>query len=303
MKNIVRVNIHPRPTSRDYDYHLPHIGNNYNQENTTSESYLSKFINHIDPSNTVYLTSCGEPVSRLIAVKKIIENHYNDIVIESPGSTYTTPDPLFNNGYTVVSRQAIDADKLAKKYLEYYPVLQKFSQRYTYEYHSRDHGYFNASNRFWYQYGRDMPEAPGVEHMHLYKIFDTVFEQLVNTLKTSMQTIGIDESMLRSKLMLRLSHNPPGVRIDNLVVNRHVDNTIVTAWVYQDHPGAYIDHGQEFEEQAVPIENIHDIDTELLLIPGLDYCDQINCATPATFHSVRELVIDHRISLVAFIKY
>jgi hypothetical protein len=87
------------------------------------------------------------------------------------------------------------------------------------------------------------------------------------------------------------------------VVNRHVDNSIVTAWIYQDRPGACIDQGQEFEELAVPIENIHDIGTELLLIPGLDYCDQTGCATPATFHSVRELVIDHRVSLVAFLKY
>jgi hypothetical protein len=303
VKNIVRVNTHPRPQSVDYDYHLPYIGNSYDQVTHVSESYLSEFVKHVDPDNRVYLIGCGEPISRHISVKKIIKNHYSDIVIESPGTNYNGPDPLFTNGYATVARQTIDADKLATQYLEYYPVLQKFSQRYTYEHHSRDHGYFNASNRFWYQYGQDMPAAPSDEHKYLYKIFDTVFEQLINTLKPSMHTIGLDETRLRSNLMLRLSHNPPGSRIDNLVVNRHVDNSIVTAWVYQDRAGACIDHGQEFEESAVPIENIHDINTELLLIPGLDYCDQTGCATPATFHSVRELVVDHRVSLVAFVKY
>ena len=270
MKKTVRVNIHPRPEALDYDYHLPYIGNNYDQVTHVSESYLSEFIKHVDPDNRVYLMGRGEPVSRHLAVKKIIKNHYGDIVVEPLGVDYNSSDPLFTNGYATVARQSMNADELAKQYLEYYPVLQKFSQRYTYEHHSRDHGYFNASNRFWYQYGQDMPAAPGSEHLHLYKIFSTVFEQLINTLKQSMHTIGLDEKMLRSKLMLRLSHNPPGARIDNLnklVVNRHVDNSIVTAWVYQDRPGACIDHGQEFEESTVPIENIHDITTELLFIP------------------------------------
>ena len=304
MKRVVRVNIHPRPTSLDCEYHLPYIGNSYNQSEHITESYLSEFLRHVDPSNSIYLMGCGEPQSRHLSVKKIIENHYSDIIIEPMGKGYTNPDPLFTNGYTTIAKPAgFNAAELSDQYLEYYPLLQKFSQRYTYEHHSRDHGYFNADKRFWYQYGEDMPEAPSPEHLHLYTIFNRLFEQLITALLPSMQKIGLDETALRSKLMLRFSHNPPGVRIKNLVVNRHSDNSIATAWLYQDRLGGYIDQGQEFEEQAVPIEEIHNIETEFLLLPGFDYCDQTGSATPSTWHSVRELVVDHRTSLVAFIKY
>ena len=304
MKPTVRVNIHPRPRSLDCDYHLPYIGNSYNQGEHITESYLVEFRKHVDPNSRVYLLGCGEPTSRHLSVKKIIEDHYSDIEIEPMGTGYTNPDPLFTNGYTTVTKPAgVDAAELSRQYLEYYPRLQKFSQRYTYEHHSRDHGYFNADKRFWYQYGQDMPAAPSPEHKHLYTIFDRLFEQLITALTPSMEAIGLDEKMLRSKLMLRFSHNPPGVRIKNLVVNRHCDNSIVTAWVYQDRPGGYIDHGQEFEEQAVSIDTVYDNATELLLLPGFDYCDQTGSAIPSTWHSVREIAVDHRTSLVAFIKY
>ena len=304
MKRTVRVNIHPRPASLDYDYHLPYIGNSYNQSTHITESYLVDFLNRVDPDNSVHLVGNGEPISRHLSVKKIIEGHYRDITIEPTGTGYANTDPLFTNGYKTVAKPlGCDAAELSRQYLKYYPMLQKFSQRYTYKNHSRDHGYFNADKRFWYQYGEDMPAAPGPEHKHLYTIFDRLFEQLITALTPSMNAIGLDEKMLRSKLMLRFSHNPPGVRIKNLVVNRHCDNSIVTAWVYQDRPGGYIDHGQEFEEQAVPIDAVYNNATELLLLPGFDYCDQTGSATPSTWHSVRELAIDHRTSLVAFIKY
>ena len=304
MKRTVRVNIHPRPASLDYDYHLPYIGNSYNQSTHITESYLVDFLNHVDPNSRVYLTGCGEPTSRHLSVKKIIEDHYSDITFEPMGTGYANPDPLFTNVYkTIAKPPGVDVTELSRQYLEYYPVLQKFSQRYTYENHSRDHGYFNADKRFWYQYGEDMPTAPSPEHKHLYTIFGRLFEQLITALKPSMELIGLDEKMLRSKLMLRFSHNPPGVRIKNLVVNRHCDNSIVTAWIYQDRPGGYIDHGQEFEEQAVPIDTVYDNTTELLLLPGFDYCDQTGSATPSTWHCVRELAVDHRTSIVAFIKY
>jgi hypothetical protein len=303
MKQIVKVNTHPRPLDSDYDYHVPYIGNNYDQSEHVTASYLSEFRRHVDLDKTVYLVGRGEPVSRHIAVKKIIEKQYTDIVIDPLGNNYTNTDPLFTNAYTTVARPASFAVKeLADKYLEYYPVLTKFSQRYTYENHSRDHGYFATGQRFWYQYGEDMPVAPGKEHKELYEIFDKLFQQLVAVLKTPMETIGLTEPHLRSKLMFRLNHSPPGALIDNLIVNRHADNSIVTVWMYQSQPGGYIDYGQEFEQQPTPFETLHNVDQEILLMPGIDYCDQTGCATPATFHKVCEMVTDHRVSLVAFVK-
>ena len=64
MKRTVRVNIHPRPASLDYDYHLPYIGNSYNQSTHITESYLVDFLNRVDPDNSVHLVGNGEPISR-----------------------------------------------------------------------------------------------------------------------------------------------------------------------------------------------------------------------------------------------
>jgi hypothetical protein len=303
-KRIVRVNTHPRPINADYDYHIPYIGNVYNQKEHVADQYLLDFTKQIDTNATIYLVGCGEPSTRNIVAKQCIKSKYHDVIIDPITNSYTNNDPLFTDVYATIPRPTdFDVDKLAKQYLEYFTILPKFSQRYNYEFHSRDHGYFAAGKRYWYQYGEDMPLPPSAEHENLYKKFSQIFDQLVDTLLPSMKMIGLNESKLRSKLLLRLSHNPPGARINNLVVTRHVDASIVTAWIYQDQLGAYIDYGQEVEESAVPIETVHDSGKEILLLPGLDYCDQTSSSTPATFHQVREIVVDHRVSLVAFVRY
>jgi hypothetical protein len=86
------------------------------------------------------------------------------------------------------------------------------------------------------------------------------------------------------------------------LVNRHGDNSIFTAWVFENQPGGHIDFGQEHEHNPCAIETVFDSQQQIMVFPGFDYCDQARCMTPATFHSVKKTTNQHRVSVVAFLK-
>lgn len=300
----VRVHTHPRPVDHNYDFHLPYFGNSYDQPAHGTQSYLKEFLKRIPTDNSVCLVSNGEPTSRCVAVKHIIEKAYPNTRIESAPPLYHQPDRVFQNGYKIVpTPQELNAKGVVELYLELHQKLSKFSQRYTYQFHDRDHGYFDSVKRHWYQFGQHMPQPPDQYHSQMYQALQLLFDQLVVLLEPVTWDMGIDQSTLRSNLMIRLNHNPPNSLFDNeLLVNRHADNSIFTAWVFENQPGGYIDLGQEHEQGACAIESLFDSQKQIMLFPGFDYSDQAKTMTPATFHSVRKTTDQHRVSIVAFLK-
>lgn len=302
---MVRVNVHPRPVCQNYDLHLPWLANSYNQPTHGSQKYLAEFLDKIPTDQTVCLVNNGEPISRSVAVKHVIRKNYADVIIDLSVPLYSLPDPLFKNGYAIIPKpQLFDCVSLLDLYLSVHDKLPQYSQRCTNKFHDRDQGYFDAVKRYWYQFGINMPPAPSSEHQKIYVEFQKLFDQLTNILEPIADKIGMTIDDIRSNLMFRLNHNPPGsIFEDNLLVNRHADNSVLTAWLFENQPGGFIDSGQEHEEHAHPIDSLFDKHKQIMLLPGFEYCDQAQCMTPATFHGVKKTTDQHRVSLVAFLKY
>ena len=302
---VVRVGIHPRIPAGNFDYHLPYSGNSYNANQHITKSYLQKFQEQFSPDANILLINQGEAVSRYVSVKHILKDHFKSVDLELAPVKYRQLDPVFSKGFATLARpKELNANQLVSKYLQYYQDLTKFSQRYTYPNDSRDHGYFDAVKRFWYQWGTDMPAPPDNLHRDLYTEFDQLFESLLSVLLPVTTTIGMTADRVRKNLMFRINHNPPNsTLIDNLLVNRHADSSVLTVWLYQNLPGGCVDFGQEHSVNSCAIEKIHNMQTEILLFPGFDYCDQAGCMTNATYHSVEQRTDQHRVSVVAFLKY
>lgn len=302
MIKTVRVNVHPRPSSKNWDYHIPYHGNSYDQKQHVHDSYLKLFLDQISPDNHIVLVSNGEPVSRRIAVKKILIKAYSNIDIAIESDCYNQPDPIFTKPW-IVEKRPVDFNdqEIVNYYLENYQQLSFFSNRYQYQYHSRDHGYFRAVKRYWYQWGADMPTAPSTRHETMYQMFLQLFESTVQYLCSL--PISMPEHWVRQNLMFRLNHNPPGSEVNQHLVPRHADNSVVTIWLHQSHPGSFVDQGQEESHDIILLSNLHNSSQEFVVFPGVDYCDQLRTMTPATWHGVINHDDVDRVSLVAFLKY
>ena len=302
MSRVVRVNVHPRPCSTDWDFNIPYHGNSYNQAEHVHDSYLKTFLDQIPTASHVILINDGEPVSRQIAVKKIISQAYDNIIIDSKNARYHQQDPIFKKPWMVEKRSSdFNDQEIVNYYLENYQQLTLFSSRYQYQHHSRDHGYFQAVRRYWYHWGADMPKAPDACHEIIYEMFRQLFETTVQYLCGL--PLDMSAHRIRQNLMFRLNHNPPGSEINDHLVPRHADNSVITLWLHQSHPGSFIDFGQDESKGIIPLNELHDARTEFVVFPGFDYCDQLNTMTPATWHGVINHDDVDRVSLVAFLKY
>jgi hypothetical protein len=299
----VRVNVHPRPNHQNWDLHIPYQGNSYDQKKHVEQSYLKKFLDRIPTSDRIILVSNGEPSSRQIAVNHILSKKYQSVAIETIKACYDQPDLLFQDRHflTIPRPPGLDDKQVIDYYLKHYRQMSRFSRRYDYEYHSRDHGYFSAVKRSWYQFGDDMPEAPDVFHSEMYVRLRQVFELLVDLLTNI--PLSLPTQRIRKNLMLRLNHNPPNSEIDGFLTPRHADNSIVTLWLYQNSLGGKIDRGQQSPINEIAINDLYDPNKEIIMFPGFDYCDQQQTMTPATWHSVIDHSNNDRASLVAFLKY
>jgi hypothetical protein len=301
---VVRVNVHPRPVTTDCDYYIPYHGNSYSQTSHGTDSYLSNFVAVVPPGSAVELISDEYHIGRLVTLKKILSVKYRDIKLTHLSTECLPTELLFEKNYAVVKRPLnLDAGALIRYYLSVQPVLTEFSQRYTFQSHARDHGYFTNVKRYWYQYGNQMPTAPTAEHKKLYELFDELFEPMVNVMKNFLSHTTLTRQDIEQGLMFRLNHNPTDSAVDSQLVNRHADNSIVTAWVGQNHSGALVDQGQEHEVDSSPIESLHNINQEIILFPGFDYSNVAGTATPAAWHTVKNSDNVNRVALVAFLKY
>lgn len=301
---MVRVNIHPRPVTTDCDYYLPYHGNSYNQTRHGTDSYLSSFLELVPAGSDIELVSDEYHVSRLVTIKKMLRTHYGNVKIKHLDTTGLPAELLFNGNHAVIARPpGFDSRKLIDYYLSVQPVLTEFSTRYTFPTHSRDHGYFSNVKRYWYQYGQQMPSAPTLEHQVLYELFQELFDPMVELFLDFLSITNLTRADIEQGLMFRLNHNPVGSGQGDQLVNRHGDNSIVTAWIDQNHPGAMLDQGQEDEVNTVPIESLHNASDQLLVFPGFDYSNVSNTATPAGWHTVRTNDEVNRVALVAFLKH
>jgi hypothetical protein len=301
MNRAVRVNVHPRPSSSNWDFHIPYHGNSYDQKEHVHDGYLKSFTSQILPNTTVVLTSNGEPVSRQIAVQGIIKQQYS-VEIEQQESCYQCPDPIFKDPWIVSPKNTyFNDEEIISYYSKNYQLMSLFSYRYNYANHSRDHGFFRAVKRYWYQWGLDMPLPPDVYHQTMYSMFEKLFKSVCIYLQTL--PLRMSESDIKQKLMFRLNHNPPGSQVNNYLVPRHADNSIITIWLYQNQLGSFVDHGQEQSITPTELSKLHNTQTEMLVFPGFDYCDQLQTMTPATWHGVINNNDVDRVSLVAFLKY
>lgn len=304
MQASIRVNVHPRPRSRDWDVHIPYYGNSYNQNKHVQDSYLQQFIELVNHEQTIILISDGEPLSRQYAVKSILDRYYNNTLIEHKPARYNNnADPLFNNSHfcTIPRPNALNDRDIIDFYLKNYPQMHQFSQNYTYKYHSRDHGYFSAVKRYWYQFGDDMPTVSDTLHLKMYSKLRECFESIVESLMAL--PLRMSARRIRQNLMLRLNHNPPNSEILGYLTPRHADNSIVTLWLHQNYQGAIIDQGQIDAVDCRPIDQLYNSCNQILVFPGFDYCDQLKTMTSATWHSVVNHDNVDRASLVAFLKY
>jgi hypothetical protein len=301
---VVRVNIHPRPVTTDCDYYLPYHGNSYNQTRHGTDSYLSSFLSIITPDHEVELVCDEYHVSRLVTVKKILSTHYTKIKLTHLPTIDLPAESLFKKNYAVVDRPTgLDSTKLIEYYLSVQPRLTEFSERYTFLTHSRDHGYFTNVKRYWYQYGQQMPAAPTAEHQVLYELFQELFDPMVDVFAQFLSATALTQTDIERGLMFRLNHNPVDSGLGDQLVNRHGDNSIVTAWIGQNHTGALLDQGQEHELGLTPIESLHNANDQILLFPGFDYSNVASTATPASWHTVKNSDNVNRVALVAFLKY
>ena len=301
---VTRINIHPRPVTTGCDYYLPYHGNSYNQTRHVVDSYLSSILAVIPVDTNIELISDEYHNSRLVTVKKILSTQYQHIQLTSLDTSAMPPDGAFRKNYAVVKRPpALSAAPLIQYYLSVQSTLTEFSQRYAYQSHSRDHGYFTNVKRYWYQYGKSMPAPPTPEHRILYDLFQEMFDPLVDLLLEFLSHTSLSRQDIENGIMFRLNHNPRGSALEGQLVNRHADNSIVTAWIDQSHSGAILDQGQEEELDPTPIESLHDPEREIIVFPGFDYSNTSNTATPAGWHTVRNNNEVNRVAIVAFLKY
>jgi hypothetical protein len=288
----------------DCDHYLPYHGNSYNQTRHGTDSYLSSFLSIIAPDQDVELLSDEHHISRLVTVKKILSDHYTKIKLTHLPTANLATESRFKKNHAVLTRPTeFDSTKLIDYYLSVQPTLTEFSQRYIFPTHARDHGYFTNVKRYWYQYGQSMPQAPTPEHQVLYGLFQELFDPLVDVFVQFLSTTNLTKSDIEQGIMFRLNHNPVGSGQGNQLVNRHGDNSIVTAWIGQNYPGGLLDQGQEQELDLTPIESLHNANDQLLLFPGFDYSNVSGTATPATWHTVRNNNEVNRVALVAFLKH
>jgi hypothetical protein len=269
-----------------------------------TDSYLSSFLTVIPQGRDVELISDEYHASRLVTVKKILGTHYSNIKLKHLDTTDLPSESQFKTNHAVVSRPPkLNSTKLIDYYLSVQPALTEFSERYTFPTHSRDHGYFTNVKRYWYQYGLSMPKAPIPEHQELYHLFQELFDPMVELLLDFLSGTGPGKPDIEQGLMFRLNHNPVGSGTGDQLVNRHGDNSIITAWIDQNHSGALLDQGQENELGPTPIERLHNASNQMLLFPGFDYSNVSGTATPASWHTVKNSDDVNRVALVAFLKY
>jgi len=289
------VNIHTVPEG-EYDANIPFLGDVY--------AYASNFVSRIkDLKSDIVLVNNGEPNTRLESAREMLSRNGISSIIKYKTSKYHKEDMLFKEGYNTCSIEDLQND--CKKLIDYYILVYKNLPKNSQQQGDADILYgFTEKGRtgaYWYQYGNKMPTTNDVRHKQIYKQFENIFQKIV---KSFALKLGWNEQNIKEQLILRINHNPPGSynpysKKENILLDSHWDTSVLTSWAYTTHPGAYI----QIANEMIPIEKLYNSSKEMLLIPGIDYCDAFETMTAPTLHHVKDQTkMEDRIGLVAFLK-
>lgn len=289
-----RIHVHPCPAHTKFDHHVPFFGAVYDRD-----TYADRIAALIGLDAKIVLVSNGEPSQRLELAAGALRSHFPDLEIDNMPDRYALEDGWFRDeSYVVCKKQPQDYQSLVDYYLSVYHDLPHCQQGPIENFR----GFHFKRNMFWYHYGQGMPEVNNAEFETLARMIDPVWRQTAQVLQDEIDALGIHHNV-QDNLVLRINHTEPGSKFDpNHLLPMHLDTSCLTAWVWTSHRGAEIGSDQK-GTISTPVEKLFDQEHELLIIPGLDYCDMSASMKPATWHCVKSPAIDqHRVSIVAFLK-
>jgi hypothetical protein len=297
MSNSIKINVNPNPIG-EFDFNLPFVGLIYDV------GTYEQRVKDIAGNAHIILTNNGESPQRLELAHKALSGAGLSVSMEPLPPCYVKKDMLFEDReYKVLPYQISGKQELVDFYIDNYQSLPYITKEYNTPDQTR--GFFKKRNLIWYQYGRGMPpndNHPG--HIELYQQFENIFQSTVIALH---KVTGWSAKMIEDQLLIRMNHNEPAswfndtyrTQSDQYFIPRHLDTTIITGWIYTSHPGAVV----ETNNTPVAIEELHNPNTEMLLMPGMDYSDATETMKDATWHAVKDCTEkEHRISIVAFLK-
>lgn len=285
----MRVNIHPEPIG-NFDINLPYI----------SAVYLGNYVRKFQNLGTtdITLVNNGEPSLRLYAAQSFLEQHGIKTKLDLLPARYHGPDQLFNGQrYTTMPGAVPGCQKLVEYYLTVYKHLEENVNQLA----NADifYGFKKANHLHWYQYGLAMPDTTCTMHQQIRELCDRVFWSYVQLLGNF---LGYTKEDISDRLLLRLNHTRPGHYRDpikKIFIGGHWDTSVITGSLYTSHPGQTI----QVNDKMTPVEQFYGQEQEILLIPGMDYCDEFNTMVEPTWHEVVDSCDNQdRVSIVAFLK-
>lgn len=290
MTHPLRIHVHPSPEHHDYDLHLPFYGVVYDKDIYTQK------VRELAPTDdcAIILTSNGEPDQRLVLAANELRTFYKHVTISNPAPCYPDSDEFFRNSfYRVLPKIQKDYALISDFYLQNYTKLPEIIKGSPVSFQ----GFMEYKNYTWFHYGCNMPESQNEVYNSLNKFLEPIFEDFIS----SIESINLDKNLdVRSNLILRLNHGKPGKNFDDKFrVPKHLDTSILTAWIWSSECGACLYDS----DREIAVENLHDQTKEYLIVPGLDYCDFSTSMKLATWHGVRSIGSDqHRLSIVGFLR-
>jgi len=288
----VRVNIHPEPIG-EFNFHLPYISSVYLKD------YAEPFKKFQRLGITdIILVNNGEPSSRLYSAQSYLAQHGVKTEIESLPARYTKPDIIFSGQqYTTIPGAVPGCRELLEYYLGVYHELDENINQFA----NTDifYGFKKYGHLYWYHYGLTMPATTCSMHRRIREMYHDVFRSYAKSL---CEFLDYTEQDVADRLIMRITHTSPGqyrYPDKKIFVGVHVDTSVITGSLYTNHPGQTI----QVNDKMIPVETLYNQEQEILLIPGMDYCDEFETMADPTWHQVvdREITQD-RASIVAFLK-
>lgn len=315
----LRINIHPSPEIKNFDIHLPYVAAPFRNQSKKArhgqQVWVQNLLLAIGDAKKICLCNNGDPQSRLDMTRLAIAKYAPNIEVEIEKSLnpdrYQHPDLLFSNhsSYAVVPNQ-LDKHSV-KEALNFY--LENFNQFEisSIRINDRDHGYFPYNNMMWYTFGKAMPETNNQYNIIMNRMLANIWKEINNICYKLFEDFNIPKCQVEDNLNVRIVHNKPNdTPDDGYQFFKHVDGSLITGWLYEITAGAKIGIWKdclqsEPETKMVPIQNLYNQDSkDLLLIPGLAWCDYNDNSTSATWHEVQieDDFKNHRVSMVFMLR-
>lgn len=315
----MRICIHPLPTVRDFDLHLPYVAGPFQNINKEvrhgPEVWVQNLLSVLGSETSISLCNNGEPYSRLDMTRRALEKYAPHLSVtmhrsDNPGR-YKQPDPVFcdRRAFRVLP-DMIDRHLVHQAVNFYLDHWQKFAQT-SIRALDRDHGFFPYNNMLWYNFGYLMPHTSNHYNQRMDHLLDQIWTVVADACASILSKFGLPACDVRHGLNLRVVHNRPGqAKDDGYEFFKHIDGTLITGWLYENIQAANIgiwttDKQMEQDTAMIPVKNLHDQNSgDLLIIPGSAWCDHCDTDTSATWHEVKipDPTLEDRASLVFLLR-